>query len=189
MPASLHWRRIEYSSLGSTQPCRVDNGTLIVFFEPFDIHLQTPNLLVKWRRHLLFSLRPPRFARGEKLRCILQQLPFPSRNLVRMNLEFRCQLAQRFDALDRINRYLSIESLRESSSLFSHFHASFHTILSTQVPLKPVVRKLGATAHQFPAVGSSNRLTWCFSSELILRDGLKNLMGEPQRKGLPSFRS
>ncbi len=56
------------------------------------------------------------------------------------------RLVEGLYALDRFNGHPGLELVRECSSFSSHFHASFRTILRTQIPLKPVVLKSGLSA-------------------------------------------
>src|SRR4051812_27254025 len=72
------------------------------FFEPVQLHLQPPNLLVE---RVARSFPVPPFATvHEKLRKLFQRTLPPFRNLDRMHLELRTQLTQRLLAAHRLDR-------------------------------------------------------------------------------------
>src|SRR3954465_11403683 len=77
------------------------------FFEPVQLHLQPPNLLVE---RVARSFPVPPFATvHEKLRKLFQRTLPPFRNLDGMHLELRTQLAQRLLAAHRLDRNPSFE--------------------------------------------------------------------------------
>ena len=80
-----------------------------LFFEPFQLHLQPPNLLVELRLQPLFALpvRPP--PTRQNPRETLQSLPLPVRDLHRMHPEPGGQFVHRSHPTDRLTHHVRLE--------------------------------------------------------------------------------
>lgn len=101
----------------------------MLFLKKVHLHLETPNLLIQRRRKRLGIQRVPRHTALEQLWRILQQLPFPLRNLCRMHLVARCQFSQGVHPLCRLQRHFRFELLRMTLPYLTHFLDSFAYIV------------------------------------------------------------
>jgi hypothetical protein len=84
-------------------------GSVSFFFQPFQVHLEPPDLLIEFGLDgpLLLQLVGRRSA--ENRRTLIEQLPFPLANLARMQAVFAGKLIHGLVVLDSLYRYLKFE--------------------------------------------------------------------------------
>src|SRR5690606_36465135 len=102
----------------SVVPSRVRSE---LFLQVVHLHLQPPDLLVQRRRQRLRIRRSAGLSPLERHRRIFQKLALPLRDLRRVDLVARRQLAQRMHPLDRLQRHLRLELLRMLVARLTHF--------------------------------------------------------------------
>src|SRR5271165_3494285 len=110
MPSNSHCRRTLISGWPRSTSGRSSSiEQADFFFEPVQFYFQPPNLFVE-RVAVRFPTPPLALPPvHEKLRQLLQCGLPPLRNLDRMHLELRSQLAQRLLAADRLDRHPRFE--------------------------------------------------------------------------------
>src|SRR5512145_456775 len=94
---------------GSIHSRFASGGKSSFFFQPVQLHLELPDLLVELRLERLLVLLPLRPARGEKLWHLLLQAMFPMRNLRRMHPISTGEFIDRFESFKRFECHTGFE--------------------------------------------------------------------------------
>ena len=82
------------------------------FFQPLQLHLQPPDLLVQFRLQFFAFMFLSRCRCAEDRRPLFQQLPIPVADLSGMHAVFLRELVDRLGAFRSFQRYLEFETGR-----------------------------------------------------------------------------
>src|SRR5512145_1380768 len=171
---------------GSIHSRFASGGKSSFFFQPVQLHLELPDLLVELRLERLLVLLPLRPARGEKLWHLLLQAMFPMRNLRRMHPISTGEFIDRFESFKRFECHTGFELSAVLFPLCRHLPLPPLPFLLTQPSILitcPVVR-IGRTLQSFPPSKRSGRLSTHSAFQLGLWT-LEEQTRRHRRRGAP----
>src|SRR5438093_1717181 len=128
MSANSHWRTMLSGPSLSIHWRRSSKATGRTFFQPVRFHLQSSDLLIKFRSQCFVAFTVPRSPIAKGFRQSINRFVLPPRHLVGMHAVMRCDLLNRPLTLDGFQRNPSFHVRAEISPLSLHHRSSLRRL-------------------------------------------------------------